>query len=125
MEEKNKDKGLVLANVSFLLADVLESCLIEANDEMAKNGSSFKHEAKRLFGLVLKSIKNLKAEFIRTSSSEVQDIFGYDADIMYNMIKLLVDRCSDKKEISEKIFRDIEAEYSSLIGLKVENCYED
>lgn len=99
---ENKNKGLVLSNLCFLLVDVLESSFMEANEELKKENAEFKREAKRGLNLILNSCKNLKRTFIRENKEEVQEYYGRDSDVMYNMIKLLVDRCDESQEQSKE-----------------------
>ena len=121
---ENKNKGLVLSNLCFLLVDVLESSFMEANEELKKENAEFKREAKRGFNLILNSCKNLKRTFIRENKEEVQEYYGRDSDVMYNMIKLLVDRCDESQEQSKEFFDYIKS-FPSKIGLNIdENCYD-
>ena len=68
---ENKNKGLVLSNLCFLLVDVLESSFMEANEELKKENADFKREAKRglNFQIKLKPLLKLCGLHHRTKTA--------------------------------------------------------
>lgn len=39
----SKNEANILSNLAFVLVDVLESCIIEANEKLKADNSEFKH----------------------------------------------------------------------------------
>lgn len=109
----SKNQANVLSNLSFLLVDVLESCFIEANEKLRAENSEFKHEARREFNLLLSHCRNLK-RYVRNCSEETQEFFGQDADMLYQTLKLIIDRCGDDDVKLFKFFNYIKTFRSQL-----------
>lgn len=109
----NKNQANILSNLAFVLVDVLESCFIEANENLKSENSEFKHEAKREFNLLLSHCRNLK-RYVRTCSSETQESFGNDSDRIYQTLKLLIDRCGEDDVKLFKFFNYIKTFPSKL-----------
>lgn len=109
----SKNQANVLSNLSFVLVDVLESCFIEANEKLRAENSEFKHEARREFNLLLSHCRNLK-RYVRNCSEETQEFFGQDADMLYQTLKLIIDRCGDDDVKLFKFFNYIKTFRSQL-----------
>ena len=88
----SKSQANILSNLSFVLVDIIESCFIEANEKLKSENCEFKHEAKREFNLLLSHCRNLK-RYVRNCSEETQEFFGKDSDMLYQALKLIIDRC--------------------------------
>lgn len=97
----SKNQANILSNLAFVLVDVLESCFMEANEKLKAENSEFRHEAKREFNLLLAHCRNLK-RYVRNCSEETQEYFGNDSDMMYQTLKIILDRCG---EDDAKLFR--------------------
>lgn len=109
----SKNQGNILSNLSFVLVDILESCFMEANDLLRVDNCEFKHEAKREFNLLLSHCRNLK-RFVRSCSEETQEFYGEDADMLYQTLKLIIDRCGDDDVKLFKFFNYIKTFPSQL-----------
>lgn len=115
----SKNQANVLSNLSFVLVDVLESCFIEANEKLRAENSEFKHEAKREFNLLLSHCRNLKI-YVRNCSEETQEFFGQDADMLYQTLKLIIDRCGDDDVKLFKFFNYIKT-FPSQIDMQIDD----
>lgn len=94
------------SNLLFLMADVMETLLMDTQSMMKQHGFEFKHEAKRNFNTAIASIRKLR-KAVDGCSPETQDYFGNDSDHMYEFIKLLIDRCGEDDERMFKFYNYI------------------
>lgn len=93
--------------------DIIESCFIEANEKLKSENCEFKHEAKREFNLLLSHCRNLK-RYVRNCSEETQEFFGKDSDMLYQALKLIIDRCGTDDVKLFKFFNYIKTFPSQL-----------
>ena len=107
------DRINTITNIVFVLADVLESNLINMQEEFKKNGFELRHEAKRHFNTALANIKKLRREVDRCSES-TQDNFGNDSDMINAMILMIIDRCGDDDMFHFKLYNYIKSFPSKL-----------
>lgn len=119
----SKNQANVLSNLAFVLVDVLESCFIEANEKLRAENSEFKHEARREFNLLLSHCRNLK-RYVRNCSEETQEFFGQDADMLYQTLKLIIDRCGDDDVKLFKFFNYIKT-FPSQLNLEIDDTVFD
>lgn len=111
--ETSKNQANILSNLSFVLVDIIESCFIEANEKLKSKNCEFKHEAKREFNLLLSHCRNLK-RYVRNCSEETQEFFGKDSDMLYQSLKLIIDRCGTDDVKLFKFFNYIKTFPSQL-----------
>lgn len=117
------DKINTITNIVFVLADVLESNLINMQEEFKKNGFELRHEAKRYFNTALANIKKLRREVDRCSES-TQDNFGNDADMLNAMILMIIDRCGDDDLFHFKLYNYIKSFPSKLnLNIDMDNAF--
>ena len=109
----SKNQANILSNLAFVMVDVLESCFLEANELLKAQNEEFKHEAKREFNLLLKHCKNLKG-YVRSCSEQTQEFYGQDSDMLYQIIKLIIDRSGDDDMKLFKFFNLIKSFPSEL-----------
>lgn len=107
------DKINTITNIVFVLADVLESNLINMQEEFKKNGFELRHEAKRSFNTALANIKKLRREVDRCSES-TQDNFGKDSDMLNALMLMIIDRCGDDDMFHFKLYNYIKSFPSKL-----------
>lgn len=81
-------------NLTYVLADVVETLLLDMRSEMKKQGYDLRYDAKRNFNTVIAAIRRLKQDVDKTQLS-TQENFGNDSDCLLAFIKLLIDRCGD------------------------------
>ena len=96
MEIKSKEnkRGNTHANITFVLVDMLETSLLNANECLKKEGCELRHESKRNFNNAIAAIKKLKGH-VNKCSNDMQVNYGNDSDMLYNALLLLIDRCGD------------------------------
>lgn len=125
LEQKFISKGHILANIAFIMSDVLEMLILEAGDELKKENRVFKQDVKYRYNNVKDALKLFRRSFLAKTKLEVQESYGKDSDIMYNMIKLIIDRSGDNLEISKDIFNDI-LKLPSQFNLEIDkDCYNE
>lgn len=125
LEQKFISKGHILANIAFIMSDVLEMLILEAGDELKKENRVFKQDVKYRYNNVKDALKLFRRSFLAKTKLEVQESYGKDSDIMYNMIKLIIDRSGDNLEISKDIFNDI-SKLPSQFNLEIDkDCYNE
>ena len=91
---KENKLGHIYSNISFVFVDVLESVLMNAKELLRKDGFELRHESKQNFNTAISAIRKLKGH-VNKCSSDTQECFGNDADMLYATIMLLIDRCGD------------------------------
>ena len=91
-------------NLTYVLADVVETLLLDMRSEMKKRGNDLRYDAKHNFNTAIAAIRRLKQDVDKTQLS-TQENFGNDSDCLLAFIKLLIDRCGDddKEEVAEKL----------------------
>lgn len=91
-------------NLTYVLADVVETLLLDMRSEMKKQGYDLRYDAKHNFNTAIAAIRRLKQDVDKTQLS-TQENFGNDSDCLLAFIKLLIDRCGDddKEEVAEKL----------------------
>lgn len=113
----SKNQAKIISNIAFVLVDVLESCVMEANELLKLQNEEFRHEAKREFNLLLRHSRNLK-RYVRNCSEQTQEFYGNDSDILYETLKLIIDRCGEDDVKLFKFFNYIKA-FPSQLGMKI------
>lgn len=89
----SKSQANILSNLSFVLVDIIESCFIEANEKLKSENCEFKHEAKREFNLLLSHCRNLKRYVRNWQQKKLRSFSDKDSDMLYQTLKLIIDRC--------------------------------
>lgn len=115
----SKNQSNILSNFAFVLVDVTESCFMEANEKLKAENSEFRHEAKREFNALLRHCRELK-RYVRNCSAQTQEWFGDDSDRMYQMMKLILDRCGDDDVRMFKFFNYIKT-FPSQLGMDIDD----
>ena len=117
------DKINTITNIVFVLADVLETNLINMQEEFKNNGFELRHEAKRSFNTALANIKKLRREVNRCSES-TQDNFGNDSDMLNALMLMIIDRCGDDDMFHFKLYNYIKSFPSKLhLNLEMDNAF--
>lgn len=81
-------------NLTYVLADVVETLLLDMRSEMKKQGYDLRYDAKHNFNTAIAAIRRLKQDVDKTQLS-TQENFGNDSDCLLAFIRLLIDRCGD------------------------------
>lgn len=121
---KGTDRLNTMTNIVYVLTDVLETNLLEMQEEFKRQGFELRHDAKRQFNTAIASIKKLKRD-LDSCSESTQDNFGNDADIVNAMLLTVIDRCGDDDEFAFKLYNYIKSFPSKLgIGLDMDDAFK-
>lgn len=102
----------VKTNLLFTLIDVVETLLMEMERDMRLRGRTMQYSMKRDFNTTIHGVRRLKAE-LKHIGMNVQEAFGNDADILYALLLLIVDRVGADDLIAFKLYNYIKAMPSS------------
>lgn len=102
----------VKTNLLFTLIDVVETLLMEMERDMRLRGRAMQYSMKRDFNTTIHGVRRLKAE-LKHIGMNVQEAFGNDADILYALLLLIVDRVGADDLIAFKLYNYIKAMPSS------------
>ena len=108
---------LIHTNLLFLMADVMETLMLDVQEMLRKDNKVLRHEAKRDFNTVIGTLRKLKGS-IRGCGVETQVHYGNDSDMVYEFIKLLIDRCGEDDGKLLQLYRMVEKEPSAC-GMKM------
>lgn len=112
------DKLNTLTNIVFVLTDVLETNLLDMQQEFKKQGFELRHDAKRNFNTAIAAIKRLKSD-VNHCSDSTQENYGNDSDMVNAMLLTLIDRCGDDDEFAFKLFNYIKS-FPSKLNLELD-----
>lgn len=101
------------SNLLFLLADVMETLMMDTCSLMKKSGCTIRQEGKRNFNAAMAALRKMKGA-VKTCSIETQIDYGNDSDHLYQLLKLILDRCGRDDKIFYDIYKMIEAKESKL-----------
>lgn len=100
-------------NLTYVLADVVETLLLDMRSEMKKQGYDLRYDAKHNFNTAIAAIRRLKQDVDKTQLS-TQENFGNDSDCLLAFIKLLIDRCGDDDKKMFEFYNYIKRHPSQL-----------
>ena len=83
------DKLNTITNIVFVLTDVLETNLLEMQQQYKKEGFELRHDSKRNFNTAIAAIKRLKSD-VNHCSESTQENFGNDSDMVNAMLLTLM-----------------------------------
>ena len=112
------DKLNSITNIVFVLTDVLETNLLEMQQQYKKEGFELRHDSKRNFNTAIAAIKRLKRNLDHCSAN-AQENYGNDADMINAMLLTLIDRCGDDDEFAFKLFNYIKS-FPSKLNLELD-----
>lgn len=107
------DKLNTITNIVFVLTDVLETNLLDMQQEFKKQGFELRHDSKRNFNTAIASIKKLKRD-INHCSDATQENYGNDSDMVNALLLTLIDRCGDDDKFAFKMYNYIKSFPSKL-----------
>lgn len=111
MEEKINPL-VVKTNLLFSLVDVVETLLMDMSRDMKRQGRELRFDIKRNFNMAIRGVRGLKS-VVKEINEKDQDVFGYDSDILYALLLLIVDRVGADDLIAFKLYNYIKAMPSS------------
>lgn len=96
---KRAIKGMVCTNLAYVIADVANTLLLDAESELAPMQVCFRHTEKYYYKHMLDAIRSAK-KWAEKSSFEPYltndaNLFAEDSDWWYNIIRLIEDRTGD------------------------------
>jgi len=118
MNGTNTDK-MNTSNLLFVMADVLETNLMDARELLRKDGQDYRQQDKRNFNTAIHAIKCLKHEITRIPEEEQED-FGRDSDMIYQFIRLLISRCGADDMKLFKFFNYVKS-FPSILDMRVDD----
>lgn len=117
------DKLNTITNIVFVLTDVLETNLLEMQQQYKKEGFELRHDSKRNFNTAIAAIKRLKSD-VNHCSESTQKNFGNDSDMVNAMLLTLIDRCGDDDNLAYKMYEYIKSFPSKLnLDLDLDNAF--
>ena len=117
------DKLNTITNIVFVLTDVLETNLLEMQQQYKKEGFELRHDSKRNFNTAIAAIKRLKSD-VNHCSESTQENFGNDSDMVNAMLLTLIDRCGDDDNLAYKMYEYIKSFPSKLnLDLDLDNAF--
>ena len=112
-----------LTNIVFVLTDVLETNLLEMQQQYKKEGFELRHDSKRNFNTAIAAIKRLKSD-VNHCSESTQENFGNDSDMVNAMLLTLIDRCGDDDNLAYKMYEYIKYfPYKLNLDLDLDNAF--
>lgn len=103
----------VINNLIYVLADVIETNLMDLETGYKMHGKMLRHESRRNFNTALHGLRQLKSE-LKPSPMQEQTDYGNDADIINALILLIVDRTGDDDMAAFRLYNYIKAMPSRL-----------
>lgn len=104
---------VVINNLMFVLVDVIECLMLDAEKLYKQDGQAFKHESKMHFNKSLFHLRKFLTS-IRECSIETQMQFGDDCEELKKLLLLYTDRVNDDKARTE-LFMNYLISNSSLL----------
>ena len=97
---KKIPEKVVINNVLFVLCDVIECLLLDAEKLYKVDGQEFKHQSKQDFNKTLFHLRRFLGS-VRECTMETQEQFAEDAEEMKKFILLYTDRVNDDSSRTE------------------------
>ena len=119
----NKEQAIIQSNIHsnllFVLTDVMETLLMDTNSLLKASNREFKQDTKRNFNTSLKALRLIKSP-VSSLPDKTQCNFGNDSDMLYQMIKLIIDRCGASDEKMFQFFNYVHA-FPSQLGVDIDS----
>lgn len=104
-------------NLTFMLADMMETSLMNAESLFERAGFKLQHSDRQNFNAAIKAIRRLKAN-VNACPVKTQEDFGDSADEMYQFMLLVIDRVGDDPKLMAELYEHIRA-YPSRVGVEL------
>lgn len=102
MKGKPSQEAIFINNMIFILLDIIEGLMKDAEKEFALNGCQLKYSSKMHYNKAVFEINKFLSE-VRNIPIDQQMSFGEEADILKELIFLSVDRDNDCEFIKKMI----------------------
>lgn len=114
----NDQEALVQVNLTYCLVDIMESALKDMNEKNRKAGKELKFSEKMNFNKAMAGLNSLKNKVSKCPDDE-QEAYGNDSDMLYQFLKLLIDRCGENDRLLYHFYNHIKA-FPSAMGMDLE-----
>lgn len=105
---KGKDAIAIQTNVCYVLADIMETNLMDLKEIFRKNNISLIHEQKRAYNAAISNTKKLCME-VNHCNEKTQEHYGNDADMLNAIILTLIDRCGNEDILMWKFYEYVKS----------------
>lgn len=105
---KGKDALAISTNYCYVLADLMETNLLELESIFKRNNFALKHEQKRYFNAAISNTKKLRRE-VNHCNDKVQEHYGNDADMLNAIILTLIDRCGNEDKLMWRFYEYVKS----------------
>ena len=105
---KGKDALAISTNFCYVLADLMETNLMDLESIFKKNNIALKHEQKRYYNAAIYNTKKLCRE-VNHCNDKVQEHYGNDADMLNAIILTLIDRCGNEDILMWKFYEYVKS----------------
>ena len=103
----------ILTNITYCLVDILESSLKDMEEANKLEGKELIHSDKMYFNKAVFALNKLKG------SVGTGEAYGNDSDMLYQFLKLLIDRCGSNDKLLFNFYNYIKA-FPSALGMNLE-----
>ena len=105
---KGKDALAISTNYCYVLADLMETNLMDLESIFKKNNIALRHEQKRYYNAAISNTKKLRRE-VNYCNEKVQEHYGNDADMLNAIILTLIDRCGNEDILMWKFYEYVKS----------------
>ena len=105
---KGKDALAISTNYCYVLADLMETNLMDLESIFKKNNIALRHEQKRYYNAAISNTKKLCRE-VNHCNDNVQEHYGNDADMLNAIILTLIDRCGNEDILIWKFYEYVKS----------------
>lgn len=105
---KGKDALAISTNFCYVLADLMETNLMDLESIFKKNNIALRHEQKRYYNAAISNTKKLCRE-VNHCNDKVQEHYGNDADMLNAIILTLIDRCGNEDILMWKLYEYVKS----------------
>lgn len=105
---KGKDAIAIQTNVCYVLADIMETNLMDLQEIFRKNNIALIHEQKRAYNVAISNTKKLCRE-VNHCNEKTQDYYGKDADMLNAIILTLIDRCGNEDTLMWRFYEYVKS----------------
>ena len=105
---KGKDALAISTNFCYVLADLMETNLMDLESIFKKNNIALRHEQKRYYNAAISNTKKLCRE-VNHCNDKVQEHYGNDADMLNAIILTLIDRCGNEDILMWKFYEYVKS----------------
>ena len=105
---KGKDALAISTNFCYVLADLMETNLMDLESIFRKNNIALKHEQKRYYNAAISNTKKLCRE-VNHCDEKVQEHYGNDADMLNAILLTLIDRCGNEDMLMWKFYEYVKS----------------